>query len=105
MREGYINPQFVQSNNRAFRAGRVNAFIEDFGDTRLPTYWDVDLRAEKTLDLQGHGRLHLIVDAFNVFNNDIVLARHNQVNSANHNKIREVVEGRTVRFGVRLILR
>ena len=104
-REGYINPQFVRSNNRAFGAGRVNAFIEDFGDTKLPTYWDLDLRAEKTFDLADTGRIHFVVDAFNVFNNDIVLARHNQVNSSVHKRIREVMQGRTVRFGVRLVLR
>ena len=94
-----------RAGNRAFGSGRVNAIQAPFGTLRLPTYWDLDLRAEKTFDLSDRGRLHLIVDAFNLTNNDIVLATHNQINSSNFDRIREVEQGRTIRVGVRLVLR
>ncbi|MFQ5529739.1 MAG: hypothetical protein ACE5FP_05255 [Gemmatimonadota bacterium] len=65
----------------------------------------LDLRGEKSFDLGARGRLHLIVDAFNVTNNDVVLGAFNQVNSVNYGRITEVVQGRTIRLGMRLVLR
>jgi hypothetical protein len=84
--------------------GRVEAWTETVSDTKLPTYWDLDLRGEKTFDLGGYVRAHLIADIFNVFNNDIVLGRFNQVNSSLHDTIQEVMQGRVVRVGLRLVL-
>jgi len=104
-REGNINAQYVQSNNRANGAGRVNALVEDMGDTRLPTFWNLDLRAEKTFDLGARGRLHLIIDAFNITNNAAILAREARLNSPYHGRITDVLQGRTIRFGLRLVLR
>ena len=105
VRQGNLNPQLVRSNQRAFGAGRALAWIEPIGETRLGTYWNLDLRAEKTFDLYQRGRVHLIVDAFNLTNNDTALERFNQVNSPVHDRITEVVQGRTIRLGVRLLLR
>jgi hypothetical protein len=104
VREGYINPQFVRSPVRPNLLGRVEAWTETVSDTKLPTYWDLDLRGEKTFDLGGYVRAHLIADIFNVFNNDIVLGRFNQVNSSLHDTIQEVMQGRVVRVGLRLVL-
>ncbi len=104
MREGHIIDRYVQSNNRAYGGGRVNANLAPFGSERLPTFWNMDLRAEKTFDLQDSGRVHLILDAFNITNNSHVLARHRQFNSSAFSKIRDVVQGRTIRFGARLVL-
>ncbi len=105
MREGHIMDRYVRSNSRANGAGRVNANLAPFGSERLPMFWNLDFRAEKTFDIDDRGRLHIILDAFNVTNNDIVLARHRQFNSSAYSKIRDVVQGRTIRFGARLVLR
>jgi len=105
VREGNIIVPTVRSNNRANGAGRVQMMTETFGNTRLPTFWTVDLRAEKTFDLSDRGRIHLIVDAFNLLNQDAVLATHNQVNSSVYETIRDVQAGRTIRFGFRAVLR
>jgi len=104
-REGNIIMPTIRSNNRAFGAGRVQMMTEPFGSTRLPTFWSVDLRAEKTFDLSDRGRIHLIVDAFNLFNQDTILATSNQINSSVYERIREVQQGRTIRFGFRAVLR
>ena len=104
-REGGINPQTVRSNNRAYGAGRVEALTEPFGTNRLPVFWTLDLRGEKSFDVGNRGRIHLIVDAFNVTNNDTVLAREERINSPLNGRIREVLQGRTIRLGVRLVLR
>jgi hypothetical protein len=104
-REGNIISNVIRSNNRAFGAGRVSRMTAPFGTTRLPTFWTVDLRAEKTFDLSDRGRVHLIVDVFNAFNQDTILATSNQINSSVYGRIREVQAGRTIRFGFRAVLR
>ena len=104
-REGNIISNTIRSNNRAFGAGRVQRMTTTFGDTRLPTFWTVDLRVEKTLDMADTGRIHLIVDVFNTFNQDTILATSNQINSSVFGQIREVQQGRTIRFGFRAVLR
>jgi hypothetical protein len=76
-----------------------------FGTDRLESFWTVDLRAEKTFDLSDRGRIHLIVDAFNLFNNDTILAQSTTINSSVYNRVREVQQGRTIRFGLRAVLR
>ena len=42
------------------------------------------------------------MDVFNVFNNDIVLARVRQVNSDTFGQIGEIINPRILRVGVRL---
>ena len=105
VREGNVIAPYVRTGFRAFGSGRVNAVQAPFGTLRLGSYWNLDLRAEKTFDLSDRGRLHLIVDAFNLSNNDIVLATFNQINSTSFDRISEVQQGRTIRFGARLVLR
>ena len=105
LREGHVIDRYVRSNNRANGAGRVNANLAPFGSERLSSFWNLDLRAEKTFDLQGSGRIHFIMDAFNITNNDHILAVQRQFNSSAYSTIRDVVQGRTIRFGARLVLR
>ncbi len=107
VREGNIIAPFtfISSGERAFGAGSVNAIRDTFGSERLPTFWTLDLRAEKTFDLSDQGRIHLIVDAFNVLNQDTILAQHSSITSSQFEKIREVQSGRTIRFGFRAVLR
>ena len=45
------------------------------------------------------------MDAFNLFNQDTILATSNQINSSVYETIREVQAGRTIRFGFRAVLR
>ena len=96
---------FISSGNRAFGAGSVNVIQDTFGTHRLPTFWTVDMRVEKTFDLSDKGRIHLIVDVFNAFNQDTILAQHTSLTSSRYGLIREVQQGRTIRFGFRAVLR
>jgi hypothetical protein len=45
------------------------------------------------------------VDAFNLTTNDIVLGRSSVLTASTYNRITNVVIGRTIRAGVRLVLR
>jgi hypothetical protein len=42
------------------------------GANRLPTFWNLNLRLEKILRVGDIGKIYLMVDAFNVFNNSIL---------------------------------
>jgi hypothetical protein len=105
VREGYLNPIYTRTDSRPNGIGRSSPWIQPVDQNILPTYWNMDLRVEKTFDFPGDVRLHLIGDMFNLFNNGINLAIHNQYNSSNYDLIREVMQGFTFRLGLRLVLR
>ncbi len=105
IREGYVYNPFINSATRANGVGTVNVNSTNFGDERLPTFWNLDLRAEKTFDFSDRGRIHLIIDAFNITNNDIILGQASQLVSSTFGSITDVVQGRTIRLGARLVLR
>jgi hypothetical protein len=105
VREGYMNPPFVKSDNRPNRIGFTRKWLEPVGETTLPVYWNLDLRGEKTFDFPGDVRLHVIGDLFNASNNDIVLSTFNRLNASTAGTITEVMQGFTFRLGFRLVLR
>jgi hypothetical protein len=105
-RQGYFDSQNVLTASRPNGVGRVNVVVdEQFGDTKLPSYINFDFRVEKTFDVGQRGRVHLIADAFNIFNKGNILGRINQQNSSLYPRIREVTQGRTIRLGLRMVLR
>jgi len=106
LRQGYIDSQDVLTATRPNGVGRATVIVDpEFGATKLPTYVNFDFRVEKTFDVGDRGRIHLIADAFNVFNKGNILGRINQQNSSLYPRIREVTQGRTIRLGLRLVLR
>jgi hypothetical protein len=91
----------------------VTMYTQPFGTNRLPTFWNLNMRLEKILRIGDTGRIYLMVDAFNVFNQNI-LNRQRTVNpgtiylhdgtfSANSRsgEPNEVLNPRIFRFGVR----
>jgi hypothetical protein len=51
------------------------------GENRLPTFWNLNLRLEKILRIGDVGKVYLMIDAFNVFNQNIL------------NRVRDVLDG------------
>jgi hypothetical protein len=105
VREGYLNPIYSRSISRPNGIGSINYWIQPVDQNLLPTYWDVDLRVEKTFDFPADVRLHIIADMFNVFNNGINMSIYNRYTSSNFGLISEVMQGFTFRLGLRLVLR
>jgi hypothetical protein len=79
---------------------------------RYDTLWDADVRLARTIRFGGAG-LTLAAEAFNVFNNDVVLSRSRQTNSATFlstiagaepanqlGRVEEVISPRIVRLNV-----
>ena len=104
-REGYVHNPVIRSATRANGVGSINFRTTNFGEERLGTFWNMDFRVEKTFDLSDRGRIHLIADIFNLTGNDIVLGRRESQTSSSANLIDDVVQGRTIRLGARLVLR
>jgi hypothetical protein len=46
--------------------------LRPYGDARLPTFWNLNLRVEKVLRVGDAGKVYLMIDMFNVFNNNIL---------------------------------
>lgn len=118
MREGHIVPteislQDYTSPNSASTGATM--YTKVFGEERLPLFWNVNMRLEKVLKLGDTGRVYLMVDAFNVFNQNILNRKlsinpgtiylHNDPptfsKNARSGEPNEVLNPRIFRFGVR----
>jgi hypothetical protein len=82
-REGHIVDEYVtisdaNSPNPEDQGGDI--LLRPYGDNRLPTFWNLNLRLEKILRVGDIGRIYLMIDAFNVFNTSI-LNRKRDINT------------------------
>lgn len=104
-RQGYSIPQYIRvpsPERGAVGMGSVIAlYTEKPGETRLSNFYNVDLSLVKDFYLGEYGRLTLQMDAFNVFNFSHGLSRFRQVNSPRHNEIKQILNPRVIRFGIR----
>jgi hypothetical protein len=116
-REGHLLPHhFDISDNRnpnPYSTSYSNYATEISGSSRLPVFWNLNLRLEQMLRVGDMGRIYLMVDCFNVFNNNILnrqravdngrLYMHSGNFSAasRSGEYNEVLNPRTFRFGLR----
>jgi hypothetical protein len=103
-RQGYIIPYGINVPGSVRGQGLEDILVitDPFGTYRLPTFWQVDFRLEKTIDMGNVGSLGLMLDFFNITNNNMSLGVQNQLNARNADEIMEIVNPRVVRLGVRL---
>jgi hypothetical protein len=76
-------------------------YVEKRGETRYPTFTNVDLSLSKDFVLGRYGRVTVQVDAFNVFNFNHTLGRYNLLNSPWYGEIWGILNPRVIRLGVR----
>ena len=96
----------------AGRDGTLQALgLPEVDSDRFKTLWNIDLRLAKNIKL-GSTAVTLSAEAFNVFNNNVVLGRYRFANSGSFTstiagaepglgRIEEIVSPRIVRFGAR----
>jgi hypothetical protein len=101
MRQGYPFNRTVQTPTRTGALGQVDVMIDDFGQTRLENFYQVDARLEKGFSFQ-RSRIYVSADLFNVLNANTVLARRTRQNATNANDAQEILAPRVGRIGVRL---
>jgi hypothetical protein len=90
----------------------LTMYTQKFGTNRMPTFWNLNIRLEKILRIGDTGRIYLMVDALNVFNQNMLnrqrtvnpgtLYLHDETFSANSRsgEPNEVLNLRIFRFGV-----
>ncbi|MFQ5722715.1 MAG: hypothetical protein ACE5GI_09515, partial [Candidatus Aminicenantales bacterium] len=92
--------------------GRRYIFTEPRGSRRYPARWNLDLRLEKTLRIAEKHRIGLMMDVFNVFNNDIITSWGTQAGydwlpndptapGPDGHKVYGLVNPRAIRLGIR----
>lgn len=103
-REGYVMPTYV----RVYRPGIGWRSLYGnpngggkFGDQRLPSFWELDLRAEKVFQVTETSTVTVSVDAFNITNSAHALKRQTKITASNFNQDLRILNPRVVRFGVR----
>ena len=118
-REGHIRSKrmnVVDYTSPNFASQSAEIRLEEFGKSRLPTFWNVDMRLEKVLRIQDTGRIYIMIDCFNLFNNNI-LNREREVYpgdlylddlsfaaNSRSGEPNEVLNPRIFRFGVRFAI-
>jgi hypothetical protein len=100
-RQGYPFNRVILSPTRTGGIGTANVDIDRWGDVRLESFYQLDMRVEKQFTF-GRTKWAAAFDVFNLLNSDVVLGRTAQQNSTRANNVTEVLAPRVARFGVRL---
>lgn len=100
-RSGYPAPYGILSPTRANGAGTATVYIKALGDDRLPTFHNLDLRADKNVKYKN-AKITFSMDVFNALNSDTVQSIRLTQNASNANLISSLVAPRVIRFGARL---
>jgi hypothetical protein len=105
-RDGYVFPPFVQVYRSNVGWTNINANepgqIGKFGDRRLPNFYELSLRIEKTFNLSEKLRFTVAGDCFNVFNSATALEEQANLESGVFGETQRILNPRVFRFGVRV---
>ena len=98
-REGYVMPCDVRVYRSGIGWGSV--YRGQFGDDRLPSFWILNLRAEKVFQVSDTGTVVLAADAFNITNSAHVLKQKTRITSDTFEDPLRILNPRVIRIGVR----
>jgi hypothetical protein len=99
-RQGYPEEFAIQGPTRPNGGGIPTILLNPVGDTRLPTYANVDFHVDRPIKV-GTVRFTPAIDVFNLTNNNVIQAVRVTENASNANQIQAITAPRVVRFGVR----
>lgn len=101
-RQGYIIPYsvYMGKGTRGVGLSDIHILTEPYGTYRLPTFWQIDFRVEKTIDM-NIGTFGLILDFFNITNNNMSLGEERMLNTSRAGETYEILNPRVIRLGVR----
>jgi len=72
-----------------------------FGDERLPSFWELDLRLEKVWNVTETSTVVFAIDAFNITNSAHVLKQEPRLTADSYGNPLRILNPRVVRFGIR----
>jgi hypothetical protein len=105
-RDGYVTPPFVEvyqdnigwTNLNANEAGNIGKL----GGRRLPNFYELSLRLEKTFNVAEKLRFTIAGDCFNVFNSNTALEQLLNLESSSFGQTRRILNPRVFRVGIRV---
>jgi hypothetical protein len=106
-RQGYILPYAVTTGNRVTAsgvntgAGTATVILEPYGDSRLPSFWQLDLKIERPFQF-GKVRFRPQASIFNLANTNTVLGRDRALNATTYNSVLQILGPRVVQVGARV---
>jgi hypothetical protein len=104
MRQGFSAPYFILSDTDgagdAIVPEKNVLLVTDVGKNRLPTVHTFDARVSKNFTRRRFN-VNLDFDVFNLFNSSKVLGRDYDLASSGFDQVREIVNPRILRLGVR----
>ena len=80
-RQGYLNAHnmgIIDFNWVNPYVPNTTAWLNVFGKTKLPTFYQLNLRLEKMIKISETGRIYLMADAFNLLNSATITGRYDQ---------------------------
>ncbi len=105
MRQGYATPYFRSqapgSADALSGAGKSVLLVGDAGEHRLPTVNSVDFRVNKAIHIKRF-TANFDFDMFNLFNQATILGRQIDLRLASFDAVREIMNPRIIRLGVRV---
>jgi hypothetical protein len=107
-REGYVYPPYVWIYRSNIAWTQINANAEGqigkFGGKRLPSFYELNLRVEKTFKISDTLRTTVSVDCFNIFNSATSLSVQAQLDATDpaFGQTLRILNPRVFRAGVRI---
>ena len=106
-REGYVSPNNVLALAPTLGWIELYGDTEDsdakFGDSRLPAFWVLNFRLEKTFQISESSRVILSADAFNITNSAHALKQEIRITSPNFGQDLRILNPRVFRFGIQFM--
>ncbi len=78
-RAGHVIPHYMTVVDYAWTnatSRSVTSYLDIFGNTTLPTFYQLNMRIEKMIKLGDTGKIYLMADAFNVTNSSVINRRY-----------------------------
>ena len=104
-REGYVRPTHVLVQMPGIGQeelyGNSDGGRGKYGDQRLPAFYVLNLRVERTFQVSDTSTVTVAADAFNVLNSSTSLKRENRITADNFGQDLRILNPRVFRFGIR----
>jgi len=111
-REGYVRGTYANASRPGIGTRGIYGNPDGggkYGDIRMPTFYEIDLRLEKAFQISEKSRVVISADSFNAFNYAHVLSRQDYIGRAGtpneqFGRALRILNPRVFRFGIRFEL-
>ena len=91
--QGYIFPYGCTTADRGNGAGTVTVVLEPYGESRLPNFWQFDLKVERPVTIRNF-TFRPQATFYNVANSNVILGMQRNIGAANYGEVRRILAAR-----------